>query len=428
MDPGSVPQFVVHVAVCLIVVLVLGRIGGILAQSLRQPRVIGEVTTGLVLGPVLMWAVGPRVFDLVLPGPVLDHLGTVAQAGLALFLVGIVYELRCVGRVAHRVGTLGWVITGALVPPMFTGLMLFLWILHFEGSDVRGTAPLPALGLFVAVALTITAVPVLARILTDRGMENTSSGRLALTAAIVVDGIGWLLLAVVLGLRTGGSGAFVTMLVLFLVGLALALFIRRLLSSGALSPFCPRSPRSVAALLGVVAVAVGLGSEHAGLTLPVGAALVALAIPAAPESPWIPVVAWLNSVGRAVVPVFFVVTGITVFVSPLGSTPWTLIAVATGLAIVGKVLGGYVGARLGGRSHPVSIRVGVLLNTRGLTELVVLQIGYNAGVVTPQLFLALVVMALLTTAVTGPLLSSLDWFAATREEPEEQRPSPEPAR
>ncbi len=420
MAPVAIPLLVLHVAACLAVTLVLGQLGGTLAQWLRQPRVIGEVTAGLLLGPALMWAAGPRVFDLVLPAPVLDHLGTVAQAGLALFLVGTVHELRRIGRVARGAGTLGWVVGGALVPPMLSGFALFLWILHFEDPQVRGTAPLAVLGLFTAVALTITAVPVLARILTDRGLTNTASGRLALTSAIVVDGIGWMLLAVVLGLQTGVSSGFARMLVLFTGGLALALLTRRLLASGTPRSLCLRFPLRTAVLLGVVAVSVGLASEHWGLTLPVGAALAALAIPASAGSPWIPVVARLSSVGSAVVPVFFVVTGITVFVSPLGSAPWSLIVVATGLAVLGKVLGGYVGGRLGGESRPVSARVGVLLNTRGLTELVVLQIGFNAGVVTSQLFLALVVMALVTTALTSPLLSLLDRFEALREGPPER--------
>lgn len=410
----SILLLLVHVVVCLAVVLAVARLGRSVARLLRQPVVIGEVTMGLLLGPALLWIVGARSFDLLLPEQVLEALEVVAQAGLALFLVGLIYELRT-GRLRPGTGALTWVVAGALVPSLMMGLLLGLWVVFVEAPEVRGTASLLAFGLFVAVSLSITAVPVLARILTDRGQMDTVEGRLALTAAIIVDGLGWVLLAVVLSVHSGSSRGFTQVLALLLTGAAVVFLARRLLASKPVSSFGLRFPWLCMTLLGATAVTVGMGAEHLGLTLPVGAALVALAVPVTEPNLWATHVASIARVGRALVPIFFVVTGITVLTSALGSATWTLVLVATGLAIVGKVGGGYVGARLGKQPRLTSLRIGVLINTRGLTELVLLQIGFSADIITPPLFLALVVMTLVTTALTGPTLALIDRVEVRRE-------------
>ena len=135
---------------------------------------------------------------------------------------------------------------------------------------------------------------------------------------------------------------------------------------------------------------------------------------AIPAGGWDAVVRRVTRAGRLLVPVFFVVTGITVFAGQFGSTPWFAIVLATALGIVGKVGGGYLGARIGGAPASDAVRVGVLVNTRGLTELVVLQAGYGAGILTAPVFLALVVMALVTTAMTGPSYGLLERRASSR--------------
>jgi Kef-type K+ transport system membrane component KefB len=261
--------------------------------------------------------------------------------------------------------------------------------------------------LLVAVTLAITAVPVLARILTDRDMAGTVSGRLAMTAAIVMDTGGWLLLAVAVGLRSGNLAGFLQSVGVLVGGAVVALGIRRVLRTEAAGRLCARLPRTTAVLLAAVAIAVALTVEHLGLTSILGAALVGLAVPVN-EAPWARTVGLVSGVGRALVPVFFVVTGVSVLIGAFSAAPWTLIAVVIVLGVAGKLGGGYVGARLGGQSRKVAVQVGTMMNTRGLTELIVLQVGYSSGILTAPLLLALVIMALATTALTGPLLLAVD--------------------
>ncbi|MGW7418445.1 cation:proton antiporter, partial [Streptomyces sp. NPDC054863] len=165
------------------------------------------------------------------------------------------------------------------------------------------------------------------------------------------------------------------------------------------------------ALLGAAGLAGSWAFQEQGVTEIFGALLVGLAIP--PDG-WHDVVRVVTRIGRLLVPVFFVVTGLTVFGGQFGATPWFAIVLATALGIVGKVGGGFLGARLGGASVLDAARLGVLVNTRGLTELVVLQAGYSAGILTAPVFLALVVMALVTTAMTGPCYGLLERSAARR--------------
>jgi len=151
--------------------------------------------------------------------------------------------------------------------------------------------------------------------------------------------------------------------------------------------------------------------EELGLTAIFGAVLVGVAAPAS----WHPVVEAVARVGRALMPAFFVVTGITILAPSLNGTPWALVALTVVLGVVGKIAGGYWGARLGGEPRERAFRVGALMNTRGLTEIVVVQTGYSAGLVSAPIVVALLVMALVTTAMTGPLVNLADRFHRVEE-------------
>jgi Kef-type K+ transport system membrane component KefB len=286
--------------------------------------------------------------------------------------------------------------------------MLALVLVWINDHAVRGSAPAPAFVLMVAVTMAITAVPVLARILTDRGMTGTLSGRLSMTASIAMDTGGWLLLAVAIGLRSGNLLGFAKAIAVLAGGAVVALGIRRVLRTDMAARFCAKLPRTTAVVLAAVALAVALTVEHLGLTSILGAALVGLAVPVNDSAPWAQAVGLVTGASRVLVPVFFAVTGVTVLIGAFSTAPWTLIAVVIVLAVAGKFGGGYVGARLGGQSRKTAVQVGTMMNTRGLTELIVLQAGFSAGILTPPLMLTLVIMALATTALTGPLLLVID--------------------
>ncbi|WP_026422821.1 cation:proton antiporter [Actinokineospora inagensis] len=394
-----------HAAAALTVVLAVGRLGRAAARRLRQPEVIGEIVAGLVAGPAAVAVLGARTFAVMLPGRVVDLLKLCAEVGLVLFLLGLAHrfhqgEQRPPRRAAY------WVVAGGLAPALLSGVAFAGWILLAEDHDVRGNAPLPAFLLMCGVALSITAVPVLARILADRGATDTSEGRLSMTAAVVIDTVGWLLLSATVGLASGRPHGLLQAIAVLTCGVLVASAVRYALRGQAATALCRSAPAITAVFLAVLALAVALGVEHLGLTAILGAVLIGLAVPA--DDSWARVVASVTRVGRALVPVFFVVTGLTVFAAGIGTLSWSLIVVATVFAVVGKGAGSYLGARMAGEDSRTAAKVGVLMNTRGLTELIVLKVGHDTGILTPPVFVALVVMAVATTSVTGPLLLVLD--------------------
>ncbi len=395
-----------HTFAVLVVVLLCALAGRALAVQLRQPAVMGEIIVGLLAGAAVTRLFGKDVLDAVVPGPVLGWLKLLAEAGLVLYLAGAVRHLRCKAR--DEWPAVRWVALGSFLPSALTGLALAGWVLLGENS-VRTDAPLPAFVLFLAVAMSITAVPVLIRILADRGALDDSTSRLSLRAAIIIDAVGWLLLSVAIGLNTGSVRRFLTVMVLFAAaGLAawgIGLALRRF------SFFASVSPRAAALSFGAMTLAVAFSLEQLGLTAIFGAVLLGVAAPAA----WDPAVEAVAKAGRTLMPAFFVVTGITVLAPSLDGTPWTLVVLTTVLGILGKLVGGYYGARLAGLPRPGAFRVGALMNTRGLTEIVVVQTGYSAGIVGAPIVVALLVMALVTTAMTGPLANLADRLNRVRE-------------
>lgn len=384
----------------IFVLIALGR-GG--ARLLRQPVVIGEIVAGLLAGPILIASVGAHSFHALLPGQMINALKLVGEAGLSLFLVGLTHELRR-SRGSGRHGPVGWVTVGALVAPLVAGALLAGWVGLASVPEVRGSAPTPAFVLMVSVSLSITAVPVLARILGDRGMSESAAGRIALASAVVIDTAGWLLLSAAVALRSGQADGFLRSTGLIGGGLLAAVALRHVLGTDPGRGLGMRAPVMAAGLVGVLAIAAALGVDRLGGTGIFGAVLVGLAIPAEESTPWTSVVALVGSAGRVLVPAFFVVTGITALTTGFTATPWPLIALAIVLGITGKVAGAYAGARLSGLPRQTALQIGVLMNTRGLTELIVLQVGYSAGILTTPMVLALMVMAMVATALTGPLL------------------------
>ncbi|MGW1373902.1 cation:proton antiporter [Streptomyces sp. NPDC002446] len=407
MDVSELLSRAAHVTAALAAVLLLARAGRAAARWLRQPEVVGEVTVGLLIGPAVLVLSDRASFDALLPAAVLDVLKFVGQTGLVLYLVGLAHKLRP-GQGGPPQRSLSALVAGAFVVPLTTGLLLVGLIGLTDDAAARGDAPLPAFVLMVAVAMSITAVPVLSRILGDRGLSDSAEGQRALAAAIVMDSLGWIILTLAIGLGAGDLSGLADSAVALLAGGGCALLLRLGLRTGPARRLCGRMPRTTAALLGGAALGTALLTEHLGMTSIVGAALVGLAIPGEERAPWTRPVATVSHAGRTLTPVFFVVTGVTVLINAFTAASWTLIAATLALGCAGKLLGGYVGARLAGMRPGPARRIGILMNTRGLTELIVLQAGHSAGILPAPLVLALVVMALTTTAMTGPLLGLTD--------------------
>jgi Kef-type K+ transport system membrane component KefB len=421
MDVSDLLSRAAHVTAALAVVLLLARVGRSAASRLRQPEVVGEVTVGLLVGPAVLALSDRALFDTLLPAAVLDALTFVGQTGLVLYLVGLAHKLRP-GPGGPPRQALSALVAGAFLVPLTTGLLLVGLIALTDDAAARGEVPLPAFCLMVAVTMSITAVPVLSRILGDRGLSESAEGRLALASAIVMDGLGWIILTLAVGLGADDLSGLWEPAVALLAGGGCALLLRLALRTGPARRLCRRLPRTTAALLGGAALGTALLTEHLGMTAIVGAALVGLAIPgedpavpaedpAVPDAgpaPWTEPVAAVSHTGRMLTPVFFVVTGVTVLIDAFSAASWTLITGTLVLGCAGKLLGGYAGARLAGTRPGPARRIGVLMNTRGLTELIVIEAGHRAGILPAPMVLALVVMALATTAMTGPLLGLVD--------------------
>ncbi|WP_431955002.1 cation:proton antiporter [Actinacidiphila sp. bgisy167] len=395
-----------HIIAALLLTLLLAHGGRRVAHRLRQPDVIGEISAGLLAGPLLLALVGHNTFDFLLPGHILEALKLLGQGALALYLVGLAHHLRSSARRPGK-GAMAWVAIGSLVPSLLAGALLAWWITAYAHPAVRGNAPLAAFVLMTAVSLSISAVPVMARILAARKMQDTPSGALTMAAAVLIDSAGWILLTLALCLNARTAQGLIHCLIALALGGVFMIILRGVLRSRA-AQWLLRRRQVMVVFLAVAACGMGYAMEHLGMTSILGAALVGFAVPSGARTPWAPVVDTVSKTGRFLVPVFFVVTGVSVLSRSYGAASWSLLLLTLALGVIGKILGGYAGTRLAGQSPVVAREVGVLMNTRGLTELIVLQAGVSAGILTGPMTLSLVVMALATTAMTGPLLSYLE--------------------
>lgn len=386
--------------VLLTVAVVLGGalLGGQLARLARQPAVIGEMLAVIALGPALLGALAPQAEAYLFPAAARPVLGALAQLGVTIFMFLVGLELRFERGRGRRVAA---VTAGSLLLPLLLGVLVALGL-----PGPRGAVPAWAFVLFVGGALAVTAVPVLALILRDRNMAQTPAASTALAAAASSDVLAWTLLAVV-AVGTAGpttpAAVRIGAVALLVAGVGL---VRALLVWLERRGRLDRTPPT--ALLGGALLAIAgsaVLSDAAGLHTVIGPLLLGAAMPhrarlaGALEHT-------LGPVARAaLLPFFFLTVGLALDVSGLASLWVTALLLA--VAVAGKVGGALLGARLTGADWPEAWRLGVLLNTRGLTELVFLAAGRQLGVLPPQLYTALVVVTLITTVATGPLLDLL---------------------
>nr|WP_246425044.1 cation:proton antiporter [Streptomonospora nanhaiensis] len=409
-----------HFFLAAAAVLAAARAGGALAQRVGQPRVVGEICAGLALGPSLLGRLAPGVMDWLFPSAVLAPIDGLAQFGLVLFMFGVGRELAGM-RLRGATGRALLVSQASMAVPFALGALAAVPLAAaFAGPNGSGAAFV----LFMGCALSITAFPVLARMLTDLRLLRTEVGGLSLFAAAVGDGASWLVLAAVLA-AAAGSAPMVVMVNGVATVLVVALFlgpVKRLLGRWAQRAGGGASESLVLAV-GVAAAAALTAAL--GVHQLIGAMLVGLAWPGTapgadtgPVGRFIRVADQLTATARNVLlPFFFFGFGLT---ADLGALDWTgpalpAFLVLLALAVAGKVVGPGVCAWLLGMAPRSALILGALLNARGLTELIVIQIGYDAGIIDAPMAAVLTLVALCTTMMTGPLLRLLR--AAPEEEP-----------
>jgi Kef-type K+ transport system membrane component KefB len=390
------------------VVILLARAMGSLFSRLGQPRVVGEILAGIALGPSVIGALAPGITGFLFPAEVVQVVGALAQFGVIffMFLVGLELDLgalRGSGRAAVMVSHV------SIVAPFVLGVLA-----SFLLFPLLGDGEFASFALFIGAAMSITAFPVLARILTDTGLDRTPLGTVAVTCAAVDDVTAWCVLSVVIAItQASGPAGVVRTAALLLVYVAvlfsfvrpaLAVALRRwseLPEGRARDAF---ANQAVACLVALMLVGAWL-TEEIGVHAIFGAFLVGVVVPRR-EQVALAVTDRLRDVTRLVLlPLFFVATGLSTRVGLLDSPLlWAVAVCVIGLAIAGKWGGSTLAARLCGMPWRDAAALGVLMNARGLTEIVILTIGLDLGIISPVLFTVMVLMALATTVMTVPVL------------------------
>jgi Kef-type K+ transport system membrane component KefB len=389
-----------HVLLALTSIMVLGRLLGKLFQHFGQPRVIGEMVAGIMLGPSLLGQIWPAAMNFVLPDNVAPNLGIIAQIGVILYMFLIGLELNA-GLLRSRAHATVAISHASIVAPFLLGGLLALWLYPRLAEGVSFTS----FALFIGVAMSITAFPVLARILTDRNLEKTELGVVAISCAATDDVTAWCLLAFVVGVaRAEVSGALQTA-VYALLYIGFMFTIIRPLAIRYLGPNAGHPPRRMAVWVLVALLLSALTAQFIGIHAIFGAFLLGAVIPHDSEVARDFRNKLEDIVKILLLPAFFAYAGMRTQIGLVsGWQEWLIVALIILVATAGKFGGTYVAARLTGLPGKTSAALGILMNTRGLMELIVLNIGLEMKVISPTLFAMMVLMALATTIATTPVL------------------------
>ena len=412
---------IAHVLATLAAIVGSGFLLGRAFRYFGQPPVIGEVVAGILLGPSLLGAISPEAMHWLIPsveadpkGQVLSALKAIAQLGVVLYMFLVGLELNG-AKLRHQAHATVAISHASIVAPFVLGAALALWL--YPILSHRGV-PFTSFALFMGVALSVTAFPVLARILADRGLDKTETGVIALGCAAADDVTAWCLLAFVVGVAQAqvGEAALVAMAALaFILGM---FFVVR--------PFVGRVCRwidesakplpSAAIPIAFVAVLLSaLATEAIGVHAVFGAFLLGAVIPHDSRLAREFTHKLKDVVAVLLLPAFFALTGLRTEIGLVsGWDSWLICAAIIVAATLGKFGGTFLAARMAGKDARSAAALGAMMNTRGLMGLIVLDIGLNMGVISPKLFAMMVVMALVTTVATSPILSLLRVRAPSR--------------
>jgi len=392
----------------VVLILFATRTVGNLFVKLRQPSVIGEMVAGIILGPSLLGMLFPEAAAFLFPAASLDFLKLLSQLGVILFMFIVGLDLS-VQRLRQKADAALLVSHASIVVPFFLGIILSLLI---YSSMAPPHISFNAFALFIGVSMSITAFPVLARIVEERGLSGTYLGSTAIACAAVDDVTAWCILAIVVAIvkAAGLGGALLTIsLTLFFIGVMLFVIkpqAERLLGERLGDRMGGKT--SLAWMLGFMFTSA-LFTEAIGIHALFGAFLAGVSLPSH---------AGLRRSLRErlepfstvfLLPLFFAYTGLRTQIGLLDDwQSWLVCLGVIAVAILGKLGGSMLAARWTGMGWQEAFSLGALMNTRGLVELIVLNLGYDLGILTPRVFAMMVIMALTTTFMTGPLLSLAD--------------------
>lgn len=386
-------------------VFVVASLLGMLARKCRQPVVIGQILTGVILGPSLLGRLPGHLTGHLFPSQVLPYLNVLSQVAVVIFMFAVGYEIEF-GALRRHGRAVPLVALGALLVPMALGIACVL-LLRPEFASIGIAHEGRSFVLFMGAATSITALPVLASIVRDRDLAGTTAGVVAMAAAGIMDVLAWLVLAAAL-IGTGHSGPFplpVTAALLACFVVFMLVVVRPAVSWW--------TSRRQFVLLSRVPVAFALAMASAWITASLGlhpifgAFLAGLTMRGTKRAAEADVVHAMDQAGSMLLPLFFVVTGLSLNVGAMRGDAFPLLGVILVIAAAGKLGPGYGLSRACGLSSRDSAAIAALVNTRGLTELIALNVGLTDGIINQRLFTVLALMALITTLATGPLLSAV---------------------
>lgn len=388
----------------IVVIILVARLFGWLFKKIGQPTVIGEIIAGIILGPSLLGLYFPEISAFVFPIESLANIQFLSQIGLILFMfvVGMEIDLNVLKTKAHDAVVISH---ASIIFPFALGMGLAYFIYdHFAPDGIHFSS----FGLFLGISMSITAFPVLARIVQERGINKTRLGTVVLTCAAADDITAWCLLAAVIAIVKAGSfvSALYTIalavLYVFLMIKIVRPFLRRI---GDLHSSPENLSKPIVALFFLTIILSAYMTEVIGIHALFGAFMAGAIIPENPKFRHIFIEKVEDIALVLLLPLFFVYTGLRTQIGLLNEPYlWGVTILIIVVAVVGKFVGSAIAAKYVGQSWKNSLVIGALMNTRGLMELVVLNIGYDLGVLSAEIFAMMVIMALVTTFMTGPAL------------------------
>ncbi len=392
----------------IVTIILVARLFGWLFQKIGQPTVIGEIIAGIVLGPSLVGLYFPEFSAALFPAASLGNLQFLSQIGLILFMfvVGMELDLKVLRDKAHDAVVISH---ASIIIPFTLGVTLAYFVYtSFAPIGVQFSS----FALFLGIAMSITAFPVLARIVQERDMHRTRLGTLVITCAAADDITAWCLLAAVIAIVKAGS--FVSALYVIALAVIYVLVMVKLVRPflkrvGDLHESRENLGKPVVAIFFLTLLISSYATEVIGIHALFGAFMAGAIMPVNTKFRNIFIEKVEDVALVLLLPLFFVFTGLRTQIGLLNDPYlWKVTGLIILVAVVGKFVGSAIAARFVGQNWKDSLTIGALMNTRGLMELVVLNIGYDLGVLTPEIFAMMVIMALITTLMTGPALDLIN--------------------
>jgi Kef-type K+ transport system membrane component KefB len=399
----------------IITIIVVARFFGWMFRKIGQPTVIGEIIAGIVLGPSLLGMYFPEFSTALFPVDSLGNLQFLSQIGLILFMfvIGMELDLKVLKNKANDAVVISH---ASIVIPFALGVGLAYYI-YYRFAPVG--VEFLSFSLFMGIAMSITAFPVLARIVQERGIHKTRLGTIVITCAAADDITAWCLLAAVIAIVKAGS--FVSSL--YVIGMAVAYVLLMLF---VVKPFLKRIGdlygsksklnKPVVAIFFLTLIISAYTTEVIGIHALFGAFMTGAIMPDIAKFRAIFIDKVEDVAVILLLPLFFVFTGLRTQIGLINDPfLWKVTGCIIGVAVVGKFVGSALAAKFVGQNWRDSLTIGALMNTRGLMELVVLNIGYDLGVLTSEVFTMMVIMALVTTFMTGPALDIINFIFKTKD-------------